>query len=130
MAVELPPNVPARVRRFIWVLCRYDIGFRLVQDPENPRVWLMSLTELPGGAELPEGCALAITYRLHPRRKTSSDVSLVLDGEPVEVDDLSSALLKMMQHKPKSGGMSAVTGSSGSARSNAVETRRQSVIRV
>lgn len=130
MATDLPPDLPARIRRFAIAMNRFGMGFTLEPVPNEPGQWVMNLTELMDGMQVPEGCALAIVYKLRGAKKTATDINLVIDGEPVKVPDMTSALMKMMGRAGKADGMSAVTSAAGSARSNSVETRRASVIRV
>lgn len=116
-------DLPARIQHYVLLLRRCGAAANVTED--EPGKWTMTVD--PG--DLPEGDALGAFFTRRPNGKLRTDFELVIDGEKQDAKSLMEAILRLGQRAGTSG-TSAVTSAASASRSNSVETRRASVIRV
>jgi len=122
-------SIPVRIMRYVVMLRRFA-GVKTERTGDSQNRWTVRVVSLEGRGELPEGTSLAVVFVIRGRKRMTTDIELMIDGEKQPVGDLSTALSKLLTDNPKADGMSSVSSSAKAARSNSVETRRSTVIRV
>ncbi len=116
-------ELPARIKRFVVLMDVAHIPY--VIDRQDERRWMMTVE--PEG--LRENDALGVVFTRCRNGRMRTEIELVIDGERVDTHSLYEAISRLGQ-RLGSTRESAVTSASPGTRSNSVETRRATVIRV
>lgn len=116
-------SMPIRVKR--WVVRFGALGITPTIEQDDSRTWTLTIPP----EMLPEDSAFGVTFTQRRNKRMRTDIELVLEGEKENPKDLLKAL-GMLAKTIGSKDKPSITKENQSARSNSVETRRATVIRV
>jgi hypothetical protein len=123
--METPP-IPMRVRKWLTTFEKIDGIEPAMSWDEETHSWLMLIHHEDGDSYLTFGT----TFRRRKNGKIKRTYDLVINDEKIDVKDMTDAIRKIFDHTQHNSNSTPVTGPAKASRSNSVESRRASVIRV